>query len=252
MASSINKQVLRRTEASGKLWQEHFVDVKRASATPSVGSAVSKSLSYVVIPDFATLEERHALLDSALHFQLEEKKKTIAPTPGVICSRCSVKTSLNQLANNTSDVLYERLIHFLEGEGSNQNEDEITDIAQHVFGRMSNLGEMTTNWYDEPDRQGNSCPEPKVNIYNQGGAFYQHGDGMHMTLLVVLEDQFEGGGTAFYESAEDKEEQFSIQPSCIEKPPAGTAMIWSSDLLHMALPVTKGMRSVFVGSFDLV
>lgn len=28
-------------------------------------------------------------------------------------------------------------------------------------------------------------------------------------------------------------------------------MVWGGDLLHMALPVTEGMRAVFVGSFDL-
>ena len=247
---SSSKQVLRQ-EASGKSWKEQFVDVKQASTSSSVGSAVSKSWSYIVIPEFATVEERQALLDSALDIQSEEKNggssgihSTIVQTPGMICSRYSVKASLNEQANMTSDILYGRLIDFLEGTKADEN-DEITDVTEKIFGRTSNLHEMTTNWYDEPDKEGNPCPEPKVNIYNEGGAFYQHGDGMHMTLLVVLEDQFEGGGTAFYEKE-------VVEPACIEKPPAGTAMLWSSDLLHMALPVTKGMRSVFVGSFDLV
>jgi hypothetical protein len=76
-----------------------------------------------------------------------------------------------------------------------------------------------------------------------------------LTLLVVLNDAFEGGGTAFYAGEADQhdneeentDEAFDKKAS----PPAGTAIIWGGDLRHMALPVTKGMRAVYVGSFDL-
>ena len=51
-----------------------FVEKERASATVSVGCAVSESLSYVTISNFATLEKRCALQESALTVQQEAKQ----------------------------------------------------------------------------------------------------------------------------------------------------------------------------------
>ena len=45
-------------------------------------------------------------------------------------------------------------------------------------------------------------------------------------------------------------ESHSMRPVIVAKPPAGTAMIWGATL-QQALPVTKGTRAVYVGSFDL-
>ena len=138
------------------------------------------------------------------------------------------------------------------------------------------LGDREVAWYDEPDEAGNLHPEPKVNVYTEGGSFAQHGDGMDLTLLVVLTDpgDFEGGGTAFYRdldlSHEDlqhvleptKDDHFhsgmsmsnashSLDPESVARPEAGTAMIWGGALQHRALPVTGGTRAVYVGSFNL-
>ena len=42
-------------------WQEHFVDISRASMSTNVGAAVAASFSYVTIPNFSSLDERLAL-----------------------------------------------------------------------------------------------------------------------------------------------------------------------------------------------
>jgi len=93
---------------------------------------------------------------------------------------------------------------------------------------------------------------------------------MDLTLLVVLTDptEFDGGGTAFYrdldlshddlrgllETADDdhmSNASHSLEPEVVARPGAGTAMIWGGALQHRALPVTRGTRAVYVGSFNL-
>lgn len=208
----------------------------------------------------------------------------------------------------------------------NNNNDEMSELANAVFDdeefrnnnttttssattattttckKKKNLHKMQVEWYQEPDNHGRMHPEPKVNIYTKGGYFTCHEDGMHLTLLVVLSDAFEGGGTAFFKettsssstttttssantnnanvavkndgdnddddddhrnnnnnttttmiepSSSSSSSPLLLEPDSIAKPPAGTAIIWGKKLLHMALPVTAGMRAVYVGSFDL-
>lgn len=251
-----------REEAFGPGWQEHFVDSKQASATVSVGSAVSKSLSYITIPKFASPEECTTLQESALDIQngnSEGSHILFASQGNFNCNRYSVKALLNRGAVATSAAFMDRLLGILEGNGDHtgSESEELSDLSQHVFGANSNLGKMKAVWYEEPDDKGQLQPEPKVNIYKEGGYFKRHGDGMDLTLLVVLSDAFEGGGTAFFrdpdqeQHREGAESVDSAEPAIIAKPPAGTAMIWGGMLQHMALPVTKGMRAVYVGSFDL-
>lgn len=188
------------------------------------------------------------------------------------CNRYSVETLLNEGAKFASSALLNRLLRFLDGSqgddcGSNPEflchggGEKMSNLAQEVFGTNSDLRSMDVAWYGEPDETGKLHPEPKVNVYSEGGYFTQHGDGMELTLLVVLTDEFEGGGTAFYRNldlthddldvTDMSNESHTMQPEIVAKPPAGTAMIWGATLQHMALPVTKGTRSVYVGSFDL-
>ena len=182
------------------------MDVDRASAAPSVATAVSNSLSYVLLTNFATLEERCALQESALALQeiyLKEGNeasvfKGIFPNWVSEVSRFSVKELLDAKAKATSDILLQRLLNTLEfGEGNN-HDDALADLALQVFGFNSDLQHMEAKWYDEMTYDQISNPEPMVNIYEEGGFFKHHKDGLKMTLLVVLKDAVEGGGTAFY------------------------------------------------------
>ena len=76
-------------------------------------------------------------------------------------------------------------------------------LQHKVFARaqLADPNANTTTWYTEPDDQGNECPEPKVNIYGQDGFFKEHTDGMQLTILVVLNEGYTGGGTAFFAEA---------------------------------------------------
>ena len=273
----------RRKEASGPGWQEHFVDVRRASNTASVGLAVSQSLSYVTIAHFASMDERRALLDSAAEVSAEASADDggsnhilFASGANNNCDRYSVETLLDSGAKSASSALLNRLLGFLDGSGGDPGIDDpeylsqgggerMSDLAKEVFGvtNSSDLKNMKVLWYDEPDEEGKLHPEPKVNVYSEGGYFTQHGDGMELTILVVLTDEteFEGGGTAFFrdldlthddiEVANMSNASHSLEPESVARPIAGTAMIWGGTLQHMALPVTEGTRAVYVGSFDL-
>jgi hypothetical protein len=142
-------------------------------------------------------------------------------------------------------------------------------------------GLFDVHWYNEKCHDRASNPEPMVNVYQEGGYFKRHTDMMQLTILVVLQEATDGGGTAFYAGAattgdepEQEEEETDYNdgnenygggggssttsrseqhaPIRVERPTVGTALIWSGQLLHAALPVTKGVRVVYVGSFDLV
>ena len=115
-----------RVEASGPGWNEHFVDTKRASITASVGSAVSQSLSYVTISNFASVEERNALVASADEMKKEDEASVggggsnhilFASSANTNCDRYSVKTLLNEGANMASSSILNRLLGFLDGSG---------------------------------------------------------------------------------------------------------------------------------------
>ena len=76
-------------------------------------------------------------------------------------------------------------------------------------------------------------------------------------MLVPLSTsgrEFDGGGTAFWSEAlvgTDSKEAHNFPPSLVMRPPAGTGLFWRGHLTHAGLPVTSGVRHVFVASFDL-
>ncbi len=261
MSRQQQQQPSRRQESSSLLegsWQEHFVDIPKASLTADVGSAVAQSLSYVIFPNFGSAEERLTLQDAALHKQQEDERHDdishhimAASHVNFNCTRYSVERLLDAPSQAVSAVFLDRLLRLI------QNDEGLSQMFAHRNFTVP-LCELKATWYAEPDDRGVLHPEPKVNIYQEGGYFKQHTDGMQLTLLVVLNDSFEGGGTAFYSEQEDdenaNEREINIAEAAFDKwssPPAGTAIVWGAELLHMALPVTKGMRAVYVGSFDL-
>ena len=98
--------------------------------------------------------------------------------------------------------------------------------------------------------------EPAVNVYSAGGDFPPHEDGQELTVLVVLSHSstFAGGGTAYWTEKIDTTHGGSVgdlKPSLMLKAPRGTAVIFGGDVTHAGLPVTSGVRQVFVASFSL-
>lgn len=237
-----------RSADSGVGWDETFVHTEKGALSENCATAIKDSYSYVTLADFATADECRALQDSALRIAEDghdQPHVLAASEVHVNCTRYSVQSLLDVPAQAAHTRILTRLLNFLE------HDPELYKVFARA--QLADPNANTTTWYTEPDDQGNECPEPKVNIYGQDGFFKEHTDGMQLTILVVLNEGYTGGGTAFFAEAPyqmwmDRSEQADR----VSIPRAGTALIWGGSLWHMALPVRTGMRAVYVGSFDLI
>lgn len=124
----------------------------------------------------------------------------------------------------------------------------LPDLAAQLFPDAVDLADF---WFKF------SGQEPMLNRYTEGGCFEPHQDGHALTVLIPLSTadvDFRGGGTAFWSEAtigSDATAAKSYPPSLVLAPPPGTAIFWRGHLTHAGLPVTAGVRHVFVASFDL-
>mmetsp|Transcript_7810 Transcript_7810/g.11942 ORF Transcript_7810/g.11942 Transcript_7810/m.11942 type:complete len:333 (+) Transcript_7810:38-1036(+) len=95
--------------------------------------------------------------------------------------------------------------------------------------------------------------EPAINIYETEGYFGAHKDHLALTVLIPLtapDDDFSGGGTAFWKGNREVDENPQEPPTTVLKPPPGSALIFGGDVTHAGMPVESGYRSVFVCSFS--
>ena len=96
-----------------------------------------------------------------------------------------------------------------------------------------------------------SAREPAINVYSApGGEFLRHKDGETLTILLPLsspEQDFEGGGTAFWATDNDGSD---APASIVLKPFAGTALLFGGNVTHAGVPVESGTRVVLVCSLS--
>jgi hypothetical protein len=130
------------------------------------------------------------------------------------------------------------------------------ELASELFdGRGDDLLDMSLTF---------SGQEPMINRYKSGGEFMPHQDNFTLTLLVPLssphqdreegfdgEGSFDGGGTAFWSETVLGGGYMGVEPSLVLRPSAGTGLFWRGHVMHAGLPVTEGVRHVFVASFNL-
>ena len=243
-----------------------------AQATDSMAESMSRSFSYLEFPNFANNSETLSLVQAALDFHRQQQSNSINETTigrtdtssyidaavqnvNASCLRFSVDTYLSNEAQTVSQRLVFRLWDALK-----------QDPQLHHFAKLQMKGEfdrfLTTSnqdlwdpakknmeWYTEQDQLGNRVREPCVNLYfPPSDAFEKHHDGLSMTFLMLLTDvkDYQGGGTKLYGPDPERQEHIKVRP------PAGTLLLWATDMMHEALPITKGMRSVFVGSFQMI
>ena len=69
-----------------------------------------------------------------------------------------------------------------------------------------------------------------------------------MTILIPLNGDFEGGGTAFW--SESKRHRVD-PPSIVVKPKRGADILFGGHVMHSGLAVEDGSRVVLVASFSL-
>ena len=90
--------------------------------------------------------------------------------------------------------------------------------------------------------------EPAVNRYKTGGRFLPHEDGYSLTCIILLSDDFTGGGTSFYPNGDPKDEN---TPGILVEPLVGTALLFDGDITHAGNCLKSGTRHLYVGSFNV-
>jgi len=87
----------------------------------------------------------------------------------------------------------------------------------------------------------------KFSRYPQGAKFKAHMDGSFVqseecrsifTVLVYLNDDYEGGDTTFYKHTDITE------PVCRVRPQQGTALIFNHDVIHSGTEVSSGIKYI--------
>eukprot|EP00966_Prymnesium_polylepis_P163152 3770820-Prymnesium_polylepis.1 len=135
-------------------------------------------------------------------------------------------------------------------------ETQLPELARSLFGQATGLHELHASY---------SAGEPAVNIYTAGGEFAPHTDNENLTVLIPLDlaGAFEGGGTAFWadshhrpwskgESVPNAADRSSwLPPAHVLKLRLGSALIFGGNVTHAGLPITSGIRHIYVASFSL-
>lgn len=111
------------------------------------------------------------------------------------------------------------------------------DTADYFYRRLVGLS-------DEPDFLGaykyvmtaKYKPGDQFNIHTDTGSYYssENGEKSRYTMLIYLNDTFEGGQTEFFDNR--------MKTSHIIQPTPGMALVFDIDLFHRGLPVESGTK----------
>eukprot|EP00929_Paragymnodinium_shiwhaense_P092086 TRINITY_DN51977_c0_g1_i1.p1 TRINITY_DN51977_c0_g1~~TRINITY_DN51977_c0_g1_i1.p1 ORF type:complete len:387 (-),score=53.35 TRINITY_DN51977_c0_g1_i1:14-1174(-) len=210
--------------------------------------------SVLLIPDFLTKAECHLLMEAAdcrraALTALEEQQRGVAALPAKSLedldsglSRLSMRHLAQDAQQLSLHILQDRVLPFLE--------QQLPEVAHHLFGRSAGLKEMAFSF---------SPNEPAVNRYSVGGEFKVHTDCYAVTVNVLLSEpeSFTGGGTAFWQQGQDAATSvaFALEPSIDDalllQPRQGTGVLFNGNVHHSGRPVQSGTRHLYVASFNL-
>ena len=138
-------------------------------------------------------------------------------------------------------------VHFARRRLIPRLQAELVGVAEAMLNSKNEISDLAGNY----ELQFSGF-EPAVNRYEAGGAFEPHQDEFSITVNILLSDEgsFRGGGTAFYsQQADDK---MADAPAVKIEPDQGCAVVFNGSVWHEGLPVEKGVRHLYVASFDLV
>ena len=133
-------------------------------------------------------------------------------------------------------------------------------LLERVLPKLENkFPELLKSLKIDGYRQGKfewASDEPTVNRYTQGGQFEPHEDAYSLSVIILLTDDFEGGGTSFWpttkeETAMGKDMWKTYEKGILVKPEIGTALLFNGDITHSGNRVTSGVRHLYVGSFNV-
>ena len=157
---------------------------------------------------------------------------------------------LCELSQQTQDffeniILRERLLPFIKQKFPPIIEQHIWEVSM-IPNEDNNLDLLSQTFKF-------SSQEPAINRYATAGYFEPHRDKLALTLNILLSDQFEGGGTQFWEemsNGKGRDDEY-VNPSLCVLPSVGTGVIFNGTVKHAGRKVLNGRRHLLVASFSV-
>ena len=206
--------------------------------------------SVLFIPHLLSPQECTQLIDDCESRVLHQDDSTASWLYG--CEAASHKNlpferhEIKDLSVKTQDffqtILRTRLLPFVANELPPNVEQSIWEISGVVQKKNATLAAQDLKFSES---------EPTINRYTTGGSFVPHRDALALTLNVLLSDQFEGGGTQFWEERE-KGVKESKEPTLCALPKIGVGVVFNGTVKHAGRAVTSGIRHLLVVSFSIV
>lgn len=218
----------------------------------SLGTKVKEGKAIVVLQNVATEDDCARIVEicrQAAAVHKREQKNTDLDKPGLV--RLPTIASANRAAAvgmpcaepipKEADDICQSILETTMRTIDNELQ---SSLVEELFGRDKSLYDLYVN-----DQLDWSSREPAVNVYTEGGEFAPHLDAQALTVLMTLSssDEFEGGGTAFWDGKEPPANQ---PPAMVFKPKVGTIFLFGGSLYHAGIPVRSGSRTVYVASFS--
>lgn len=232
-----------RAASEGETWKEVFLNEKEAGGCSSTAISVMLGHSILVLESLATDSECDSLCHEAIAFARTDKCESFS-------SRGRARVPLFEFLSEPGQAVCDQI---LQRALKDCIPEIIEPLSVALFGKGI-VDSIPSEGIIHNPRLEFSEGEPAINVYSSEGEFKPHKDKESLTLLLNLsgEDEYSGGGTAFYSLADLKSSEYKIRPTVTTavRPPKGVAVIFAGSVMHAGLPVLSGNRCVFVGSFS--
>lgn len=249
-------------------FQEHWLDSEAQQECLEqdvpLGEAIAEGEVVLCLPNVATTEECKTLLDAGLQACEEStepsrgRSRFSVSDPDVfsndivlLCEEILLRVMdvLDEHVPSIYVTLFKPSKHWCEWQPLNAQLEEPTvpplESIKETCDSLRDLYVMSELEWSEG--------EPAINVYQTQGYFGCHKDHLALTVLIPLtsSQEFKGGGTGFWcGNRETSENPSNKEPTCILKPPPGSALVFGGDVTHSGMPVEDGYRSVCVCSFS--
>lgn len=261
-----SKIVVQEVPIDGKarhLLIENGTHVASKQHSSLLGIRLIKGKSVAEVSNLLSRDEIDYLVESSVKAAADQTINNVSNEqqgPGRKCIRMPTQpaASRNDVPDAGSEFLHDPLpldvSRFVEERILQRTlayvDEELPDIRETLFG--GDCKSLVGLFVDGEQQLTWSTREPAMNVYYPPeGYFGIHKDNQALTILMPLtspDDDFTGGGTAFWSQSHPNETRHA--PSLILAPKAGTALLFGGKVSHKGLAIETGMRIVFVASFS--
>jgi len=241
--------------------------------TENLGEAIGQGAAVVCIPDVLSEDECRLLCNAGLKACAKNEKLSEAAIAAgrnrfsvsdprafsndVVLSCDAMLLTILDYIDEHIPSIYQTLFKSTTGEDWLRQQPLNARLEQSTVPpspHLSDVCEGLRDLYNMGELEW-SEGEPAINVYDTNGYFGAHKDHLALTILIPLsspDDDFTGGGTAFWKGNRDVDENLTPDkpPTTIIAPLSGSALLFGGDVTHAGMPVETGTRTVFVCSFS--